>query len=271
MTKDTNAYLFESPWILERRFFGFSNNLLDLFGFGFGIISALPLYYSSAKKEYKILLSIPFLLLTCVLNSRTGLLIFAIGVFVWIVELIISKTVRLSMIIKWGMFFSMMAATCFGIVSMLSPRTIEWISKDFSSFIGDDSSYGTATSIYSERFWTIPDDGRVLVGTGHNVSAYSSSKVDSTIHSDNGYINEIWKAGIIGLLLFVTMNYLIIRHSYCFENDYILKAMFVFFGVSMIVFMVKASLTGYNPGNAIIYSLFIYSFYNDKEVLHEKR
>lgn len=271
MTKETNAGLMSTPWLLERRFYGLSNNLLDLFGFGMGIIAAMTLFYASAEDKKKFLLATPLLLVVSVLNSRTGILIFAIGLIVWFIGLIVLKKIKITKIILYSVSAILVTILGIQLISHFSPHTLDWIQKDFKSFIDPNATDGTATEIYSDNFWALPEGYQVLVGSGHNASAYSSYRVEDQVHTDNGYVNEIWKVGIIGLIVYMLLNFFIIKQSYVNENERLYKIMYIFFGISMVVFLVKGSLVGYNPGNVIIYTLFLYSIAQPKELKHEKK
>lgn len=271
MTKDTNAYLMNTPWLLERRFYGLSNNLLDLFGFGMGIIATIALFYASAENKKKILLAVPLLLVVSVLNSRTGILIFVIGVLVWLAGLMIAKKINVAKIIIYTVSSVLVIFLGIQLVAHFSPHTLEWIQNDFKSFIDPDSTVGTATEIYSDDFWALPDGYQILVGSGHNASAYSNYKVEDQVYTDNGYMNEIWKVGIIGLVVYLVLNFFIIRQCYIDDDKVLYKIMYVFFGIAMAVFLVKGSLIGYNPGNVIIYTLFIYSVMQPKELKDGKK
>ena len=257
MMKETNEALLKSTWLTERRFYGFSNNLLDLFGFGIGILAILPLYYATIKEKKLFALWSPVLLILSILNARTGLVIYAIGIIVWTISLMVNGKLNIAKIfltipaIIIGLFAS------YWIVNAYSPGTIEWIKTDISSFF-DDNTIGTASAINSEEFWTFPTGSDLIIGTGHNISAYSEYRVSGDVYSDNGYVNEIWKVGIIGLIIYLVLNFYILRIPFKYEKG-IMKSLYVFFGLSIIVFLVKGSLMGYNPGNVIIYTLFLFA------------
>ncbi len=262
MMKETNESLLKSTWITSRRFYGFSNNLLDLFGFGCGIIAILPLFYATLKNKKLFMLWSPILLTLSILNARTGIVIYAIGIIVWLLGFAKNNKINVLRIIIiiptiiLGLFAS------YRIVDTYSPDTISWVRQDLLSFVDKDVA-GTADELYSDNFWTIPKGSDIIIGTGHNISAYSGYKAEGSVYSDVGYINELWKVGIIGLFLYLMINYLMLKISYD-EGKGILKSLYIFFGVSIAAFLVKGSLMGYNPGNVIIYTMFIFAIYDKK-------
>ena len=259
MTKETNERFMNSPWLLERRFYGLSNNLLDLFGFGMGILATLPLFYASAEHKKLYYLAAPLLLLVSILNSRTGILIFIIGFLTWMIGTLIARKVNIVKIVMGAVLLVVISTFGLQLLSHFSPHTMEWIENDVYSFFDPETTNGTATAIYDDDYWTLPEGEQILIGSGHNISGYSSNKVEQQTHTDNGYINEIWKVGLIGLILYLIFNLYFVKQCYINETDVLYKAMYVFFGIAMMIFLIKGSLVGYNPGNVIIYTMFIYA------------
>ena len=153
MYNNTGEELYLNKYHTERRMFGFANNLLDSFGFGTGIIAALPLFYSINNSK-KRLITIPFLLLVPLLNSRTGLIMFGLGFIVWLVYIIKTKSLKR----YFNIFVLMGVLIIFSIVaiSILSPKTITWIIDDVLSFFTDKK--GTADVLFGKNFWKLPSN-----------------------------------------------------------------------------------------------------------------
>jgi|GEM_PF-4567520 len=271
MRKETNERLLNSTWLVERRFFGLSNNLLDLFGFGTGIIATLPLFYATKTGKKHYLLLSPLLAIVPLLNARSGIVIYLLGIIVWIIGMIISKRLGAMRVIFVTPIIIVLFMAAYNAVSVLSPGTIEWVENDIASFMTSDSNGGTASIIYSNEYWNMPEGSNLLIGAGHNVSAYSSLKVKNIEYTDNGYINELWKVGLIGIIIYFLINLNMLSFCYKEEKDIIIKTLYIFFGMAMIVMLVKCSLMGYNPGNVIIYTMFIASIaLNDKRKVNNE-
>lgn len=261
MLDENNARYLESPWIIARRFYGFSNNLLDLFGFGTGILATLPLYYAKKTSKYKYLLLVPILLIVPVLNSRSGILVFAIGLLVFILGTIFSRRANILNYFKYCFVVIIFLIIGVYLIQMFSPDTLIWIKNDFMSFTSSNTS-GTATKLFDASWWQLPPLQYWLLGTGHNVSAYSSYAADISVHSDVGYINEMWKSGLIGsIIMFVFIIY-ITKVSKKLQSSVYYKILFTFFLIASFVMLIKGSIFSYNPGNVIIYTLAIMTIYN---------
>lgn len=200
MYKNTGDNLLIHKYNVERRFFGFANNMLDSYGFGTGVIAALPLYVS--LKNNKIwLLAIPFLLMVPLLNSRTGLVVFGISVVIYFIYIFKNNLFdKFKKIIPIALgFIALLTISVF----LFNPATIDWIIRDFSSFF--TNKFGTFNVLFSKKFWKLPDFLGLVIGKGYNVAGFGGMTKVLGFSSDVGYINEIWKTGIIGLLLMINI------------------------------------------------------------------
>lgn len=253
----TKEELLITEWVNSRRFYGFAHSMLDLFGFGTGILALLPVYYGLHVNKKYIILS-PLLLVVPFLNSRSGLVIYGIGLL--LLMIMSFRKMKAKDVIKYITLILIVLALIIAVINFFSPNTIEWIIKDFNSFIftAENEEIGTADVLFSKSFWTIPPVENWLLGTGYTVSAYSDYSVEGITHSDVGYINEFWKTGIIGSAILYYFIYSMLKMAYLSdktEDGKLVRHMFIFFGIAIIVFLVKASIFTYNPGTAIIYTL----------------
>ena len=275
MMKDSNKKLLSTPWILERRFYGFSNNLLDLFGFGMGIISFLPIVQAELTQKKYLIIFTPLLVIISFLNARTGIVILIIGVLLFIIYKFINKKINLVKILIGGIISFIVLLVVYKLVYTYSYNTISWVINDFLSFTEKSNNTGTADQLFSNTFWTLPDPLKLLFGAGHSVSGYNENIINSKtndslksskyIRSDVGYINEIWKVGLIGCFIYLYVHHYMIKCMKSNERRKILRLLFDFFEISILVFMIKGSTMGYNPGNVVIYTMAMLYIYNSKK------
>lgn len=264
---NTGEILYVHEYSITRRFFGFANGLLDSFGFGTGLIALLPFYYS-IRNSKKWLISVPFLLLLPFLNSRTGLVVFLVGFIVFIVYIIKNKKVKEYA----NIFITVIAITlvCVLIVSLFNNATIEWITRDLKSFF-DSKASGTARTLFGDYFWRLPSDAiGLLMGKSVTVAAYGGVKDAFKFTSDVGYINEIWKTGLVGLVIMSTFLYLFIRKII----DKI-RVDYKYFVISLIPILLVVSIKFYalccNPGTTIIIILSIYALLSRKPIKSKQK
>jgi hypothetical protein len=251
MFKNTQDPLLNTPWIVERRFFGFANSMLDLFGYGMGILAAATLFLRT-KHRYVNLVLFGLLLIPAILNARTGVIMGLIGALFYSFYLLKNlKTVQLVGTLAGVLF---LATTVFTVVNTYSPNTISWAVNDVSSFApdngGSSNSKGTATVLFSSNFWSMPSPGYLLTGTGHTLYSAAGYK-----HSDVGYVNDLWRTGLVGIILLYFPFLIFIRNSMRRAATKEGRFILAFFGTSIILFLVKGSIWVYSPGMIVILSL----------------
>ena len=259
MYENTGEQLYLNKYHTTRRFFGFANNLLDSFGFGTGILAILPLFYS-IRNGKKWLIAIPFLLIVPFLNSRTGLLVFAIGFIIWLIYLIKNKLLNNYFKIFIWLIISIVFLSL--VVFVFAPTTVLWIVNDILSFFNVGN--GTANILFSENFWSLPKLGNIIIGCGILVAGFGGLENYLGFTSDVGYINEIWKTGIVGLIIMFVLLFYIVK--FMIKNiDKHYKYLIIFLFVSVLIANIKFYVYGYNPGVVIILLLFVHlAIYNFK-------
>lgn len=256
MYVNTGNEKLKGEWLTETRFYGFAQSLLDLFGLGTGIIASLPLFFYSYRKV--VLCYIPLLILVPFMNSRTGLLIFVVALIIFMFSIILNRRKQIFGIVILISAF-ILVPVIFNFIREFSPDTVNWIIRDFSSFF--ENNGGTAETLFSADFWQIPTNlFSFIFGTGHTL--YNAS---GFAHSDVGYINSLWRDGIVGMAL-VYGNFIIFLQRAKENTDPKLKIIFDFILLSMVVFMIKAQIMVYHPAMIIYFCLCIFSVTDKNEV-----
>lgn len=259
MFKNTGDNLLIHKYNVERRFFGFANNMLDSYGFGTGIIAALPLYLS-LKDSKKWLLTVPFLLMVPTLNSRTGLVVFCISTVFYILYIWKNKVFdefKKIVPITFGVILLFVVS-----VLIFNPTTIEWIIKDFSSFF--TNKFGTFNVLFSERFWKLPNFLGIIIGKGYNIAGFGGMQNIIGFSSDVGYINEIWKTGIIGLSIMCVIFYKITKNM-LLNSTKEEKFLVIFITFSFLICNIKFYVISCSLGVTIYMMLVLKDMLNLKE------
>lgn len=260
MYNNTGNVVLENNYALWRRFYGFSNSMLDSYGIGTGMIAALPLYLVAFDKNRKAwLIAMPFLLMVPILNSRTGIVIFLLYVLFFFLYLMSKSPSHLLTI---PLIAGVCAAALFmliWIISQIAPTTASWITLDLTTFLNGDGSI-TGKTLFSVGFWTLPQDIFLLVGTGHTVYGLSGFS-----HSDVGYVNDLWRTGIIGIILLYFTMLFVIRKAVRSTPEKVFKFLIAGLGVSIFVFQIKAQAFTYTGGMAIFQLLCFASIFQGNE------
>lgn len=252
----------EKEGMLSIRTFGFALSMLDQFGLGTGLIAGISFYIGVNYKSKYILYSL-LIMVAAVLNSRTGIVIYAIGIIIAAAfSIFINKNPKT--MIK-SLAFIILVPTLFvftiDIISQYNDMTSEWISKGIESIIELFSTGSSNTDdmsvISSERFWQLPDAAHILIGTGH-----SRYEAEGYLHTDCGIVNDIWFVGVIGLILLYGVVFYICWKIYKDARFSLEKFIAIFFICSFCAFDIKGATIGYNMGGAVFFLiLFSTRFY----------
>ncbi len=262
MYLNTGNNLLNTPWLTQRRFYGFSNSMLDLFGLGTGLIAALALFYSF-HKNIKYIFLFPVLLMVPLFNARTGLVIAFVGVIFVILYLVtnLKKGSSISIIKILSIIFTfIILALVVLLASIFFPETFDWISKSFKTYLdvfsGNTNGKADAFLLFSSNFWMLPPFPEIIFGTG-----YSLYEATGFAHSDVGYINDIWCTGILGtIILYYTFGRVCYK-AFKSSTKKIFAYMIVYFVVSIMLFLVKGRIWVYSPAMAVILTILFYTIY----------
>lgn len=259
---NTGDTLTQNLWHIQRRYFAFSNNVLDTFGYGTGIISILPLIYGIYKKKYIYFLYTPILLIVPLLNSRTGLIIAFIGLIsllpYFMLKSSLKQVVKSSIIIIiliWVSFIGL------DYLYELHPTTMHWVKSGIEDAIGffrGEVGTDSVSIITSESNWYTPKSIYILTGTGHTI--YGATGYS---HSDVGYINDLWLGGIIGILLLYIPFIIIFIRAYKSRYHPVDKILIIFLMLSFFVANIKTIILSYNVGTSIVMLLTFFVIYNN--------
>lgn len=251
--------------VVQNRFNGFSESLLDSFGFGTGIIAILPIYLSYKLKNPKYYIVSFILVLVPFFNARSGLVIYFILFLFSILTLLNTRDLELKKkFLKVYIIISIFFVISLILLYFLFPNYVNSMTKDFASIINffidgtlNAPGLDTASNLFSNRFWTFSNSlVEIIFGTGHTV--FGNGFV---IQSDVGYVNDVWLFGIVGsILLYISFIYL---GSYVLKNsqESLYKILTIGLIVSLFVFQIKGRAFMYSVGTStILIILFCISY-----------
>ena len=268
-------------WITMRRGFGYSNSFVDSFGWGMGIVAALP-FFAVSKKSFRPLLFVPIALFVTLVNARTGLLMAAIGgaasvPWLW-KSFLAADRQRRKKAVKTVIAALLILCILLTAVFVFNKVTLRWAIGDVLSFIDDvtpeltpegteeepttrrhlsDSKTSTADVLFSDRFWSLPPAGILLFGCGHSIFG-----AEGYPNSDVGYVNDLWLGGIFGCALLYGAFGAVFLTAFRRSTELKRKLLTVFLAVSFAVFQIKANAIMFCAGlNVMLPMLFYLSCY----------
>lgn len=286
----TGAEYLSVDWVMRRRGFGFTNSFVDSFGWGMGIIAALP-FFAVTKKEFRPVLLVPVVLFISIVNVRTGLIIAALGGVCALPYLLktffaMDRQRRKKAILT---VISALLILCLliSVVFLANKITLRWIAGDVLSFIDamelddpengeedttreplSDSQTTTAETLFSDRFWNFPPTRILLFGSGHSIFG-----AEGYPNSDVGYVNDLWLGGIVGCLILYASFAVLILSAFRRSEDLRRKLLTVFLAASLAVFQIKANAVMFCAGLNVMLPMLAYLNYygNPAAKIREQR
>lgn len=266
-------------WVTDRRGFGFSNTFVDSFGWGMGLIATLPLFLIK-KDNLKPVLLIPFLLIISLVNARTGLVMFAIGIVfgLYILFLTLKGSRLKAKLISLGwinLAIVMLIILCV-IILLLNPLTLKWVGSGIASFLPDTATQPNALSdaidslkndadttttevLFSDRFWNLPKDYILLFGSGHSIGGAKGYE-----NSDVGYVNDLWIGGIIGSAILYLAFLTIFKSAFKSAKGFAFKSLVLFLWVCFLIFQIKANSITFSAGLNTTLPILFYIIHHSK-------
>lgn len=200
MGKNTGASLYSNHWFVTVRSYGFASTLVDVYGLGIAIIAGICFSYGILYEKRYIIYSF-FIAFSTALNSRTGLVLYAIFIILSSGYIMI-KIRSLMKKVRLGVALCLSGIALLIAYKLISKNefTATWISSGLDSIMSFINQSDTPTDYFAvasnDSYWELPTGIRLLIGTGHSRFAAKGYS-----HTDNGYVNDIWLSGILGCIM----------------------------------------------------------------------
>lgn len=256
--------------LLVTRTFGFAGSMLDQFGLCTGLIAGISFFLGVNYKTRYIIYSL-FIMISSLLNARSGLAIYVIAICATLfISIFVNHNIKT--MVKSFIMIALIPTvfiTAIEVISLYNEDTAVWISAGVDSVIEfmdtGSSEKDNMAIITSDNFWELPDNWRVVIGTGHSRYGAEGYK-----HTDCGIVNDVWFIGILGVSVLYGTIVFLWYEIYRKNTDLLMKFLAIFFSISFFVFDVKAVVIGYQPGGAIFFFvLFAARYYRLNELLKE--
>lgn len=165
-------------------------------------LALFSLAYAYFYKEKRYALYSIFILISSILNGRTGLIIFFIGCLMLLLYIAFFER-------KIGMFFKYMILGLTSVIIILFilykfvPNTYNLIvhaKNDFVSFINENDSTTETFSLVNSII--LPETiGDTIFGRGYRIYGNAGISFNDYRNTDIGFVNDIFMAGIFSILL----------------------------------------------------------------------
>lgn len=226
------------------RCYGFADNLYDSFGYITSLIISLTFLRGLERRKTSFLLISFALLIMPLLNTRSGLLLSFVAITIICVCYVDIKNIPLLIGLGLGIFF-----VCVLLIKYLPANLKEWIDrgvKETVTLVSGGGAEGTYGEILGADL-QYPKD--VFWGVGYSPEVLNMKGIDS------GYVQCIWRFGLIGTLaLFFGILYYIFTFISASKSKQERVALIVLL-VIFSLYMFKLYGVGNNGANLILYGL----------------
>ena len=177
-------------WLLRWRAYGLAENLFDGFGFTTSILISIVFVYGLSTKKKGIIALAGVMLIMPLLNARSGLVLCLVSfMYIMFRYLNVKRVITFSLLI-------VVFVVCFILLFKYLPRELQNVlSGTIAEFTGltQGEKKGVFIQIFGEDI-VFPEN--VLLGAG-----ISPERITGLAGIDSGYIQCLWRYGIIGTVL----------------------------------------------------------------------
>ena len=178
---------------LKYRGFGLGSNMTSFFSFCIGMVVVFSFIYG--KKEYWFKWLIPFALIACVVNARTGVIVALVGILLYFVFSRNTKGFIVASVV--GILGYIYIFDILGL--FLGGDTIEWVGvflDQMEEMASGDTSEGGLD--YFTQDMAISPDSVLGWIFGEGVSTFGGISIRGKYYfSDMGFVNQLFFGGII--------------------------------------------------------------------------
>lgn len=253
------------------RMYGFAGGLTFATPVFQSIIAVIVLYQAVVyKKAWNYVLFI-LLFLSAVINARTSIIVVIIGFACLICFSKVSIKKKTLILVAEFLILLVIFGIGMPYIEQISPATYKWISEgieEILAFVHGNRNQGYFSYINESTQYPLPDSLlKMIFGTGHDVFGAVSQKKFG-ISSDIGYVNDLWKGGIV-YMSFLYMLIISIFNYLRKNGDEIICFLSFFMMILYPFIMIKGAIFNMcDPTNfaVILFIIVIESKYFNKEV-----
>lgn len=194
----------ENIFITSSRIYGISGDYTFFTPVFHGILAMIACVFA-VLKNYKYLLYLPFVLISILLNGRIGLMVFALGVAVAFLTLLL-RGKSIFKVLNYIVVFISIAIISIVLIKYTVPGTYEWLKsglQDSLKLITEKELSGNySTLLDSMLYW--PQGFSLIWGEGYRVYGEGGALNGHSSSSDIGYVNDMFMGGIIYISILYT-------------------------------------------------------------------
>lgn len=192
----------------QSRMYGFSDNLLHTTPIIQSVIALICIVFR--PKDKRNMIFIPILLVSAFVNTRTSAVVFVVGLGS---VLLIEKKNLIFSVFKVLFYSVLFFAAFFMIIPFFSEGAYSYFRDGLKEIVFFVTGYVSENSFFYvlfQRFFVFPKNLLgVLFGYGVQIQVLTAHSYG--VHSDIGYINDIWTGGIVFCIIILIAYYGMIK------------------------------------------------------------
>lgn len=252
-------------YLLSYRIYGIASSYTFMLPLIQTFFSVIALYLYSEGKGFFYFITSVLLIYSSIVNGRTGMYIYIIIMIIYFLKQSLQKFNLKILIFSFGTLIIFVISVLF--ILNFYPDRFAWITEGIEEiillFFAGETSQNTNVGRLIGEHLVFPKGFDIIFGLGKNIFSGITYR-NNYIHSDIGYINDLFRGGIIYIfLLYPTI--------LSFFNKYCTKP---FLKTSLVLFFVianyKGEITGGTPIILLILLIPMLISYNDMYISHNK-
>lgn len=187
------------------RMYGFAAGLTYSTPIFLSFMSLLTLYYALLNKKHLYLIATVLLALSSIINARTSFVVLIIGFILMLIDNSIEIRIKTKLVWVSAIMFFVVLFIVLPVLNSSNNETYVWAAKGLDEIINlfkGNTGNGYFSYLTDKTHFTVPENiVGILFGKGDSVfGEYATEKRGWS--SDIGYINDLWKGGIIYILIY---------------------------------------------------------------------
>ena len=217
------------------------------------LLASMSLLFFFQYNHIKYLIYSLFLIFSSILNGRTGLLIFLLVSIIILFKFTSTRKFFKYLLIGFCGLGILLLILCF----VIDTQWLEWIFRSFEEILLLFHSNKSSTFSKLIEFIFIPQGISLFFGYGSRVFGNYGLEIVNKM-SDIGYINELWRGGLIYIIVFYTCLFILIKKTYIISKNYFNKKYSICITAILLFFLLISNYKGEALSGSSIFLAFVF-------------
>lgn len=252
----------------NRRNYGWASSLYDIFGYSSAILVILA-FVTGLYKKFRYVIFAFIMISMPLFNSRTGLFLVIIGIIYAFMVYLKTTVYRFTSNKFFKVVLALILVVCaYSVIQwkILSDGSdsSNWIISGIEETILFFSGHGTTSGGYYDAIINnslfFPSLFKSIFGTG------VTPMISMGKNTDVGYVQNIWKFGIVGSIVIYYLNYKIFKFAYRYSKSSLGKTISIIMAIMFFIYLIKLNPLGYTQAAVITFPILFKIIYDNNSI-----